>query len=123
MKFAGICLNTKDVRRLAEFHQKVLGAEGEGDDRHFTIKTQGTGLNIFSVEGMEEMAPGSTGGMGFGSVSLMFEVKGVDHEYERLTGLGVEMIKPPETYPWGARSFWFKDPDGNIVDFYEPVKQ
>jgi catechol 2,3-dioxygenase-like lactoylglutathione lyase family enzyme len=23
---------------------------------------------------------------------------------------------------WGTRSFYFRDPDGNLIDFYAPVK-
>ncbi len=122
MKFTGICLNTNDVPGLVRFYQSVLGAEAEGDSRHAIIKTEGSGMAIFSLEGMEEMAPGSTAGMGAGAVTLMFEVEDADREYERLLALGVEIIKPPETYPWGARSAWFRDPDGNIVDFYAPVR-
>ena len=41
----------------------------------------------------------------------------VDAEYERLKALGVEFVKLPKTHPWGSRSFWFRDLDGNIVDF------
>jgi predicted ester cyclase len=32
--------------------------------------------------------------------------------------MGVPVVKPPETYPWGRRSAWFRDPDGNIINFY-----
>jgi len=121
MKLTGICLVTKNVPVLADFYKKVLRDEAQGDEQHMEIKTNGAGLAIFSVQGMEAMAPHSTCNMGHGSITVMFEVEEVDKEYERLAGLGVEMIKPPQTYPWGARSFWFKDPDGNIVDFYTLV--
>jgi len=121
MKLTGICLVTKNVPELADFYKTVLCTQAQGDEQHMELKTQGAGLAIFSVEGMEGMAPNSTHEMGRGAVTVMFEVEEVDKEYERLAGLGVEMIKPPQTYPWGARSFWFKDPDGNIVDFYRVV--
>jgi uncharacterized glyoxalase superfamily protein PhnB len=35
--------------------------------------------------------------------------------------MGIKMVKPPQTHPWGARAFWFRDPDGNIVDFFSRV--
>jgi catechol 2,3-dioxygenase-like lactoylglutathione lyase family enzyme len=70
---------------------------------------------------MEEMAPGSMQGAGYGSFTIGFEVEDVDEEYERLKTLGVRFVKLPATYPWGARSVWFRDPDGNIVDFYSHV--
>jgi catechol 2,3-dioxygenase-like lactoylglutathione lyase family enzyme len=69
------------------------------------------------VEGMEEMAPNSMDGAGYGSFTITFEVKDVDEEYERIKTLGVEFLKLPTTHPWGCRSFWFRDLDRNIVNF------
>lgn len=118
MKFTGICLVTENVPVLTEFYSKVLGVEAEGSDVHAELKTEGAGISIFSVEGMESMAPLSMRGAGYGNVTLMFEVEDVDAEYERLKTLAVEFVMLPTSHPWGSRSFWFRDPDGNIVDFY-----
>lgn len=121
MKLTGICLITKDVPALAKFYQTILNVPGEGDDTHIDFVTDGAGLAIFSEEGMEGMAPGSMKGAGCGNTCLMLEVQDVDGEYLRMKALGVSFVKLPETHPWGARSFWFRDPDGNIVDFYGRV--
>jgi len=32
-------------------------------------------------------------------------------------------VKPPTTQPWGTRSVYFRDPDGNLVDFFALVKR
>jgi catechol 2,3-dioxygenase-like lactoylglutathione lyase family enzyme len=117
MKFIGACLITKNVTALSKFYSNILGIEGEGDHTHMEFKTEGGGLAIFSVEGMEEMAPKSMGGAGYGSFTITFEVKDVDAEYERIKALGVEFLKLPTTHPWGCRSFWFRDLDRNIVNF------
>jgi uncharacterized glyoxalase superfamily protein PhnB len=61
-------------------------------------------------------------GSSAGSVTLMFEVEAVEAEYARVQAMGLELVKPLQTHPWGARSFWFRDPDGNLVDFYAPAK-
>lgn len=122
MKFAGICLITRDVLRLADFYARVLGVEAEGDERHIELKTEGAGLAIFSIDGMERMAPRSMLGAGNGSVTLAFEVTDADGEYARLEALGVEFVMLPTSHPWSARSFWFRDPDGNIVDFFETLQ-
>ncbi len=37
-----------------------------------------------------------------------------DAEYDRLKAKGVRFIKPPVTQPWGQRTAYFTDPDGNI---------
>jgi catechol 2,3-dioxygenase-like lactoylglutathione lyase family enzyme len=118
VKFTGICLITNNVPGLADFYTKVLGVKAEGDDVHVDLNTEGAGISIFSVDGMESMAPLSMQGAGYGSFTMAFEVKDVDAEYERLRVLGVEFVKLPAAHPWGSRSFWFRDPDGNIVDFF-----
>jgi predicted enzyme related to lactoylglutathione lyase len=123
MDFVGICLITNDVPALAKFYAKVLGVEAEGDDVHVELRTEGAGIAIFSVEGMEGMAPHSMQGAGYGSVTIGFKVEDVDAEYERLKALGVEFVKLPQTHPWGSRSLWFRDPDGNIVNFFCVVMQ
>jgi uncharacterized glyoxalase superfamily protein PhnB len=117
MRLAGVCLVTAEVRALGDFYALVLGVEAVGDATHMELRTEGAGMAIFSAEGMEEMAPGSMAGAGRGSVVLEFVVDDVDAEYERLTDLGVVIVKPLQTHPWGARSFWFRDPDGNLADF------
>ncbi len=37
-----------------------------------------------------------------------------DDTYETLKSKGVHFIKPPTTQPWGQRTAYFTDPDGNI---------
>jgi len=118
MKFTSICLVTKGVPALAGFYTKVLGVDAEGDDTHVELKTHGAGISIFTAGGMEAMAPGSMQGAGNGNIVIGFEVEDVDQEYERLKELAVEVVKRPESYPWGSRSAWFRDPDGNIIDLY-----
>lgn len=54
---------------------------------------------------------------GANNVIVGFNVDDVDTEYNRLLPLDVEMLNQPTTHPWGARSFQFKDPDGNILNF------
>jgi catechol 2,3-dioxygenase-like lactoylglutathione lyase family enzyme len=57
---------------------------------------------------------------------LEFEVEDVDREYERLQALshlGIEFVlAPPTTLQWGNRSIYFRDPDGNLVNFFTRVQ-
>lgn len=122
MKFTGVCLVTENVPALVQFYSKVLDCLAEGDDTHSEFTVGGLGLAIFTRQGMEDMAPGSMQGAGYGGVTIAFQVEDVDARYEQLQALGVEIVKPPATYPWGARSVWFRDPEGNIVDFYSRVQ-
>ena len=118
MRFTGICLITKNVPALAGFYSRVLKVDSEGDDAHAELNPAGAQIAIFSAAGMEGLAPRSMQGTGHGSFTIGIEVEDVDVEYERIKSMGVEFVKLPATHPWGARSFWFRDPDGNIIDFF-----
>ena len=56
------------------------------------------------------------------SAIIEFRVDDVDEEYKRLSAtLGNALVQPPATMPWGNRSLLFRDPDGNLVNFFAPV--
>ena len=118
MRFHGICIVSRDVRRLAEFYIEILGVEGSVNSTFVGLSTEGASLSIFSEEEMEHMAPGSMRGAGRGGCTIEFEVDDVDLQYDRLLEMQVPIVKPPTTQPWGRRSVWFRDPDGNIVNFH-----
>ncbi len=41
----------------------------------------------------------------------------VDKEYERLTALGIKSFSgEPVTFPFGIRSFYIADPEGNLLE-------
>ncbi|SMF79162.1 Uncharacterized conserved protein PhnB, glyoxalase superfamily [Paenibacillus uliginis N3/975] len=118
MKFNGICLITEDVSYMAAFYKEILQAEVVGDENNARILIEDSHIDIFSKQGMENMAPGSTLNAGYGSYTIEIEVDDVDEEFKLLNNKNVTFVKRPETYPWGRRSFWFRDPDGNIINFY-----
>lgn len=121
MKFTGICLVSEHVPALVQFYTKILGCQAVGGNIHAEFTVGGLNLAIFTRQGMEEMAPGSMQGAGSGGFTISFEVENVDEQHEQLKALGVPIVKPPATYSWGTRSVWFRDPDGNIVNFYSHV--
>jgi catechol 2,3-dioxygenase-like lactoylglutathione lyase family enzyme len=121
MRFNGICLVTQNVARLRDFYVSILQVEAEGDDTFTTLSTQGAALSIFTEEGMERMAPTSMQHSGSGRYTIEFEIQDVDREYERLKALDVNFVKLPTTQSWGRRSVWFRDPEGNIINFFANV--
>lgn len=122
MKLTGLCLITDDVKGLMEFYKNVLQVEAVGDEIAARLRVKGDfHLDICSKQGMENLAAGSTSGIGHGGCTIEMEVENVDEEYRRLKELAVTFIKMPETYPWGRRSLWLQDPDGNIVNIYTNV--
>ena len=58
-------------------------------------------------------------------ILLEFKVENIDEDYERLKKSGIEIVNPLANTPasWGTRGFYFKDPDGNLLDFFSDIKK
>jgi catechol 2,3-dioxygenase-like lactoylglutathione lyase family enzyme len=118
---SNVCLITNNVKRLVDFYEPVLSlkAKMSGDD--YAEFPTGTGvLAIFSAKAQENYIPGSAEAANNKGMILEFKVADVDREFRRLQSLVKIWVKPPTTQPWGTRSVYFRDPDGNLVNFYTP---
>lgn len=54
-----------------------------------------------------------------GTIEISFDVDNyaqVDSEYKRCMEAGVKSIFPPTTMPWGQRTCYIADPDGNLIE-------
>jgi len=113
------CLITADVKGMVSFYESVLQLKAirSGDD-YAELRTGVGVLAIFSARAQDRYIPGSAIAGNNKGVVLEFEVADVDQEFRRLHPLVRVWVKPPTTQPWGTRSFYFRDPDGNLVDFY-----
>ena len=121
-KLVNTCLITSDVKRLVQFYQPVLRLEAKKTGEDYAEFPTGIGvLAIFSGAAQEKYIPRSAEAAKNRSAVLQFRVDDVDAEYRRLQGFVKTWVKPPTTQPWGTRSIYFRDPDGNLVDFYAPV--
>jgi catechol 2,3-dioxygenase-like lactoylglutathione lyase family enzyme len=121
-KLVNTCLITSDVKRLVEFYEPILVLKAKRTGEDYAEFPTGVGvLAIFSEDAQEKYIAGSAEAAKNKSVVLQFRVGDVDQEYQRLQGLVKTWVKPPTTQPWGTRSIYFRDPDGNLVDFYAPV--
>jgi uncharacterized glyoxalase superfamily protein PhnB len=113
------CLITSNVRQLVAFYEPVLQAKAEWSGPDYAeFHTGGGVLAIFSAQAQERYIPGAAVAAQNHSVVLEFRVRDVDSEYRRLQTLVRVWVKPPSTQPWGTRSFYFRDPDRNLVDFF-----
>lgn len=113
------CLITTDAPRLIAFYESVLQIKpSKTSDDYAEFPTGGGVLAIFSAASQEKYIPGSAVAGQNHSVVIEFRVADVDREYSRLQSLVKTWVKPPTTQPWGTRSVYFRDPDGNLVDFF-----
>jgi len=126
MKFTnGICLITEDVRKLAEFYERILQTKADLNDIHVVIPVEGGSITIYSKSAAErDMGFDFSRYHGTGMTEFTFYVEDVDAEYERLKSMDpdIQFVAVPKTYPWGARSMHFRDPDGNIVGFVQKLQ-
>ena len=118
MNFTDVCYITNDVLKLRVFYEAVFGVKAEGDEWHSGLTVHGLTFCFDNASNLQDMSAFRyVEGGGANNVIISFNVEDVDVEYERLLALGVEILNQPTTHPWGARSFQFKDLDGNILNF------
>ena len=121
MKLSFTRIATRDVARLAAFYRDVTGISPAGSDEYLEFATPTSGLAIVSQHAMERHGMNVTAPAANRSVILDFEVEDVDHERARLAGIVGTFVLEPTNQPWGNRSMLFRDPDGNLINFFAPI--
>jgi predicted enzyme related to lactoylglutathione lyase len=122
MNFVSIRIITSDVARLAEFYEKATGVPVTWATEDFAeLNTPSAALAIASTRTVPLFAPGSARPADNHSVIIEFLVDDVDRVHGNLTGFVTDFVNEPTTMPWGNRSLLFRDPDGNLVNFFTPV--
>jgi catechol 2,3-dioxygenase-like lactoylglutathione lyase family enzyme len=124
MKFSSVRIITADIKPLVQFYELVTGMPvTQYTDDFAELTTASASLAIGSIRtlqlfGGDDVAKAADNR----SVIIEFRVDNVDAEYERLAKVldGI-LVQKPTTMPWGNRSLLFRDPDGNLVNFFTPV--
>ncbi|WP_088070014.1 VOC family protein [Gottfriedia luciferensis] len=124
MNFASVRIITDDVDRLVEFYEKVLEVSAERPAPVFAeLVVPSCTLAIGHTQTVPLFGTGSAVAADNHTVIIEFRVHDVDAKYERLKPFVDEWVKEPTTMPWGNRAMLFRDPDGNLVNLFEPVTE
>ncbi|GAA3342901.1 VOC family protein [Amorphoplanes nipponensis] len=122
MNFVSVRLITGDVERLVAFYERVTGVPARRYTGDFAeLATPGATLAIGSTRTVASWGPGTADPAGSRGAIIEFLVDDVDSVYRAIAGDVTDLVAEPTTMPWGNRSLLFRDPDGNLVNFFTPV--
>jgi predicted enzyme related to lactoylglutathione lyase len=122
MDFVSIRIITADIQRLVGFYERVTGIAPKWYTEDFAeIATPHGVMAIAHERTMKLFAEGAASAGANRSVILELKVEDVDATSERIAPHLGDVLQSPTTMPWGNRSLLFRDPDGNLVNFFTPV--
>jgi len=122
MKVVSIRIITGDIKRLVNFFEKATALPARWATEDFAeIVTGSFTLAIGSTRTLSFFGEGIAQPANNKSVIVEFLVENVDNVYGRIKDLTTDIVQEPTTMPWGNRSLLFRDPDGNLINFFTPV--
>ena len=121
MDFVSARIITDDIKRLVRFYEDI-GLQAVWYTEDFAeLSTSTCTLAIGSKRTMDMFGAGAATPGSNRSLILEFHVHDVDEAYSKLEACCKDIVQAPTTQPWGNRSLLFRDPDGNLVNFFTPV--
>lgn len=121
--FNTIGLFTTDNARMVNFYCDIFGfkTSWNGQEPNVEMTLEGMRIILFPREAIEEMTsqkftyPSGVNG----TMEISFDVStfvDVDKEYERAVSMGARPVFEPTTEPWGQRTCYIADPEGNLIE-------
>src|SRR5580692_8790087 len=122
MNLVSMRVITNDMKRLVGFYENITGLSATWFTEDFAgLPTPACTLAIGSKRTMEMFAAGAARPADNHTAIIEFRVEDVDGEYRKLKTIASEVVQEPTNMPWGNRSLLFRDPDGNLINFFTPV--
>ncbi len=123
MRLDGFGLFVEDMGRMIRFYRDVLGFEIKEDEdtSNVYLLKDGTLFLLYGRKDFEQMTSRKyqylKGTNGHFEIALYVDTfDEVDAEFARTVGMGAEPILPPTTEPWGQRTCYIADPEGNLIE-------
>ncbi len=116
-----------DLTKCTAFYRDTLGLqvrESEStpdsvsfqiDNLYFWLLDVSAAARVVSEEPLDLKIEGRP------RVLLAARVEDVDAAYEELKGKGVTFLRPPTDQPWGFRTAYFADPEGNLWEINQLI--
>lgn len=115
-------LFARDMHRMRAFYEQVMRFPIDHElGRSWVAFRVGPTMLALTERGlMFDDAPTPVGAL---SAQLAFRVPlpDVDRCATELAQLGVPIVLPPTDQPWGHRTVFFRDPDGNVLEVFADV--
>lgn len=123
MRLDGFGLFVNDMGKMIRFYRDVLGfeiKESEDSGNVYLLK-DGTLFLLFGRKDFEQMTSQRydyiKGLNGHFEIALYVDTfEEVDEEYQKAVEKGAVPILEPTTEPWGQRTCYIADPEGNLIE-------
>ena len=130
MKLEGFGIFVKDMPTMVRFYRDVLGfgiKEEENTTNVFLEKDD----TLFLLYGRNDIEKMTNSKFNYAKkISGHFEIAlgvenyaAVDKTFVEVTANGAQPVMPPTTEPWGQRTCYIADPEGNLVEIGSFVKE
>lgn len=115
-KLTHLHITVSDLERSVRFYRDTLGLRLLMQQADFAYFDVGDNKMLFldAAKGGRRVSPEGT--------TLGFATHSVDEQYELLKARGVRPFEPPKNRPYGARSFYFFDPDGYTIEYEQALR-
>ena len=130
MKLEGFGIFVDDMATMVRFYRDVLGFEIKEDENttNVFLEKDGTLFLLFRKSDFEKMTSQKfaycKGVNGHFEIALgVANYAEVDKAYAKVTAAGAKSVMPPTTEPWGQRTCYIADPEGNLVEIGSFVKE
>ena len=123
MNLDGFGLFVEDMPKMIRFYRDVLGfeiKESENAGNVYLIK-DGTLFMLYERKNFEKMTNRKyeyiKGYNGHFEIALYVDTfEEVDQKYNEVIDKGAKSILEPVTEPWGQRTCYIADPEGNLIE-------
>lgn len=123
MKLDGFGLFVDDMGKMIRFYRDVLGFEIKEDENTLNVYLikDGTLFMLYERKNFEKMTNRKyeyiKGFNGHFEIALYVDsFEEVDIEYKKAISKGATSVLEPTDEPWGQRTCYIADPEGNLIE-------